>query len=264
MKASNGFTISTIAAAIIGLAAASSAHAVPVIVNGGFEAGFVSWTRVDQLGGDGSFSVQSGTASPVNGDPVPAPPEGSNAAMTDAQGPGAHVLYQDFVVTAGGATLSFDLFIGNRADAFYIPPAPNAGNLDFALTSQTGSNTLNQQARVDILRASADPFSVAAGDVLVNLFRTNPGDPLVSGYNDFSFDVGLLFAAHVGETLRLRFAQTDNVNIFQMGVDNVRINVVPEPASTLLFGVGLVVLLAGRSGTRSRTVHNPGCAPPRA
>ena len=78
----------------------------------------MNWTRADQLGSDGTFSLQAGTLSPVNGDPVPAPPGGTYAAMTDAQGPGSHVLYQDFVVSASSATLSFDLFIGNRADAF--------------------------------------------------------------------------------------------------------------------------------------------------
>jgi hypothetical protein len=38
-------------------------------------------------------------------------------------GPGTHVLYQDFVASAVGATLSFELFIGNRANDFYpLPP----------------------------------------------------------------------------------------------------------------------------------------------
>src|SRR3954469_10274990 len=105
-------------ACCIGLATAvcTVAHAV-VIVNGGFESGFTGWTRADQLGSEGTFFLQTGTASPVNGDPVPAPPDGTFAAMTDAQGPGSHVLYQDFVVPVGvsTATLSFDWFVGNRA-----------------------------------------------------------------------------------------------------------------------------------------------------
>jgi hypothetical protein len=194
-------------------------------------------------GRDGTFAVQSGTASPVNGDPVPAPPQGTLAAMTDAQGPGSHVLYQDFVVTAGGATLSFDLFIGNRAIDFFTP---SPASLDFA------SPALNQQARVDIMRGGTDPFSVAAADVLLNLYQTSPGDPPISGYATHALDVSALFGAHVGETLRLRFAETDNVFIFQLGVDNVRIDAVPEPASTLLFGAALAALLASRFGTGSR------------
>src|SRR6266446_7906640 len=155
MKTSTRVTVSTLAAVLLGLAATSSVHAIPVIANGGFESGLTSWTRVDQLGSEGTFFSQSGTLSPVNGNPVPAPPEGSMAAMTDADGPGSHVLYQDFAATAGGAALSFALFIGNRADRFVTP-----ASLDFITPA------LNQQARVDILKNTTDPFSVAATDVL--------------------------------------------------------------------------------------------------
>src|SRR5215471_5978250 len=155
MKTLARVTVSTITA-VLGLAAASSVHAIPVITNGGFEAGLTSWTKADQTGSEGTFFSQSGTVSPVNGDPVPAPPEGTMAAMTDAQGPGSHVLYQDFTATAGSAALSFALFIGNRADRFVTP-----ATLDFSTPA------LNQQARVDIVRAAADPFSVAGADVLL-------------------------------------------------------------------------------------------------
>ena len=248
MKTAARFTIPTVAAAILGLAAASSVHALPVVSNGGFESGFASWTRADQLGSDGTFFLQSGTTSPVNGDPVPAPPQGTTAAMTDAQGPGAHVLYQDFSVpTADAGTLSFALFIGNR-DTDFFTPSSTVG-LDFSTPA------LNQQARVDIIKSTADPFSVAAADVLLNLYQTNPGDPLISGYDTITTDITTLLAAHVGEILRLRFAETDNVFTFQMGVDDVRFdptNTVPEPASTLLFAAALAALIGCRVGTRSR------------
>lgn len=212
--------------------APASARAVPLINNGGFELGVSGWTRVDQLGSAGTFASQSGTASPVTGMPVPAPPGGSFAAMTDAEGPGAHVLYQDFVVPAdlGIGSLSFSLFIGNRASDFFTP-----NTLDFATPA------LNQQARVDILRAGTDPFSLATGDVLLNAFQTRPGDPLVSGYSLHTVDVSSLLASQAGQTLRLRFAETDNVNLFQLGVDDVSLQAfasVPEPSSLVLFGIG--------------------------
>jgi len=229
-------------AACLGFAAASQASA-STIVNGGFEAGFASWTRVDQLGSEGTFALQSGLASPVNADPVPAPPSGARAAMSDGAGPGSHVLYQDFVATAGAQTLSFDLFVGNRSDRFATP-----ASLDFALTNTNGALTLNQQVRVDLLRAGADPFSVAAADVLLPLYGSQVGDPLVSGYRTLASGVGAVLGAHTGELLRLRFAETDNVAQMQLGVDNVAITVsaVPEPASTALLGVGLAALLAHR------------------
>jgi glucose/arabinose dehydrogenase len=243
MKTSARATLSTIAAVVLGLAATSPVHALPVISNGGFEAGLTSWTKADQIGSEGTFSSQSGTLSPVNGDVVPAPPEGTKAAMTDAEGPGSHVLYQDFVATAGSAALSFALFIGNRATDFFTP-----ASLDFS------TPTLNQQARVDILKSTADPFSVAAADVLLNLYQTNIGDPLISGYNTITTDITALLAAHPLETLRLRFAETDNVFTFQLGVDNVRFDPIPEPSSILLFGAALA-LFVGWRGRRLLSAH---------
>ena len=190
-----------------------------VISNGGFESGLAGWTTADQIGSDGTFASQSGTASPVNAFPVPAPPQGAAAVMTDARGPGSHVLYQDIAVPAGSGpfTLAFALFVRNTegAEEFFVPGALTT--LDFATPE------LNQQARVDILSTSADPFSVAPANVLQNLFTTSPGDPLVSGYTHFLVDVTALFQAHPGETLRLRFADVDNVSPFNLGVDDVAV-----------------------------------------
>ena len=49
--------------------ALSSQAPAATILNGGFESGFTGWTRVDQIGSEGNFAQQSGTTSPVNGDP---------------------------------------------------------------------------------------------------------------------------------------------------------------------------------------------------
>lgn len=224
----------SIAMMIVG-AAGANAQAANIVTNGGFESGFSSWTRGDQLGSEGTFALQTGTTSPLNGDPVPAPPGGSFAAMSDALGPGSHVLYQDIIIPASvpSATLSFAVFVGNRADRFVTP-----NTLDFSTPA------LNQQARVDILAGGTDPFTVSG---LLNVFQTHVGDPLVSGYTPVSLDVTSLLNAHLGETLRLRFAEVDNVFTFQLGVDNVALDVggsqtVPEPASWLLI---VTVGLAG-------------------
>jgi len=210
-------------------------QAAPLILNGGFESGFVSWTRANQLGSEGNFLLQSGTLSPTNGDAVPLAPGGTFAAMTDAFGPGSHVLYQDFVVPAGSAFLSFSLFVGNRATLFSTP-----ASLDFSTPA------LNQQARVDILRGGSDPFSVAASDVLLNVYQSHTGDPLVSGYSTVNSDLSSLFNANAGQTLRLRFAETDNVFSFQMGVDNVSLetSAVPEHTSFWLIATSLAGLVA--------------------
>jgi hypothetical protein len=236
----------SIAIVIVG-AAVGNAEAANIVSNGGFESGFASWTRADQLGSDGTFFLQTGTSSPVNGDPVPAPPGGTTAAMSDAQGPGSHVLYQDIVIPAvvPSATLSFDVFVGNRANAFFTP-----STLDFSTPA------LNQQARVDILAGGTDPFTVAG---LQNAFHTMVGDPLVSGYTHHTVDVTSVLNAHLSQTLRLRFAEVDNVFTFQLGVDNVALDVgasqtVPEPASWVLMitaGLALAWRQRGRGAFKN-------------
>jgi hypothetical protein len=219
-----------------------AAHAGPVqfIANGGFESGFAGWTRADQPGGttleegSGGFLLQTGATSPMNGFPVVAPPEGSNAAMTDAGGPGSHVLYQDFLVPidVGTASISFAVYVNNQAADFFNPET-----LDF-------SSEDNQQARVDLMLASADPFSVDPADVLLNLFQTRPGDPLVSGYTTISSDITALLASHAGETLRLRFAAVDNQLVLNFGVDNASLlAAVPEPSTLLGAALGGVLTL---------------------
>ena len=227
------------------------AVAAPLILNGGFEAGLASWLTTNQLGSDGAFLPQTGTTSPVNSFTVPAPPGGVRAAMSDAQGPGSHVLYQDFVVPTGvtSATLSFALYVGNQAQEFFAP-----GTLDF-------STALNQQARVDLLLSSSDPFSVAPGDVLLNLYQTQFGDPLVAGYFTTAANLGGVLAAHAGQSLRLRFAEVDNLSFLNLGVDNVSldaVSAVPEPGSLALVGTGLLALAAARRrrGPSRRRAHD--------
>ena len=224
-------------------AIAAQAQGQNLITNGGFETGFGSWTRANRVGSEGDWFHHSGTLSPVNGFAVPAPPGGGAAAMTDGAGPGSHVLYQDFVVpfTLGVSTLRFDLYIQNRATDFFSP-----ATLDFA------TPTLNQQFRVDLLSASADPFSVSVGDVLMNVYQTQPGNPLVSGWVTITMDVSSVLAGRGGQTLRLRFAETDNVNFLVVGVDNVSL-VVPEPGTItfLVGGLGLLGAAVIRKRLRS-------------
>ena len=208
-----------------------------LIKNGGFEdngGSFTSWTHVNESGGSGDWYIQSGTSSPISGFQVPPPPGPTHAAMTDTFGPGSHVLYQDFTipvdVTSG--TLSFNQFIGNRAGAFYTP-----ASLDF-------NGPPNQQARVDIIKTSANVFSVAPSDVLLNIYQTKPGDPLVSGYTPQTTDLSSFLVTHAGQTVRLRFAEVDNQLFFQFGIDDVSLTV-KETGSVASGGYGGVALAGG-------------------
>lgn len=217
-----------------------NANAAQIINNGAFNAGLTGWTKSDTAGSDGTFSVQTGTVSPLSGTAVPTPPGSPNAAMSDGQAPGTHVLYQDFSVTepVGSAVLTFSLFLGNQAGAYYVP---SPATLDFGVAA------FNQQARVDILSSSSGAFGVSSNDVLLNVFQTGPGSAsLPSGYANYSFQIASLLNANVNRTLRLRFAEVDNVAPFQLGVDNVSLDTstAPEPASFVSVGAGLLGVVA--------------------
>jgi hypothetical protein len=219
--------------------------AAQLILNGGFESGLSNWVVANQVGSDGSFGSQAGNTSPLTGSSVPTPPEGSLAAMSDAEGPGTHILYQDFLVPNSPDifTLSFMLYLRNDAPDYFTPvPA----SIDFSIINP------NQQFRVDILTASSDPFSISPSDVLQNVYHTQPGDPLVSGYRIITADLSAVFAGRAGQLLRLRFAATDNVFTFNAGVDNVSITdapdtIVPEPSTMItgLFALGIVLAFGG-------------------
>ena len=60
----------------------------------------------------GTWWLQSGTTSPVNSFSVPSSPGPTHAAMTDSQGSGTHLMYQDFIVPTAisAATLSFERY----------------------------------------------------------------------------------------------------------------------------------------------------------
>lgn len=184
-----------------------------LVSNGSFETNggtnsstFSDWTVWNQSGGSGNYYAQTGTSSPISGYTVPSPTTGTYAAMSDQGGPGSHIIYQDVAIPSWGADLSFDLFIGNRASAFYTPTSLfyNAGQ--------------NQQFRMDIMDPTAAITDLGSG-VLQTVHTTPVGSTRVTGYNTITASLD----AHAGETVRLRFAEVDNQLFFQAGIDNVRV-----------------------------------------
>jgi hypothetical protein len=139
---------------------------------------------------------------------VEAPPEGSQAAMTGQSGPGSHVLYQCGVLRS--SSVSFQLYLNNLNELFFSPASLDPGVWP------------NQQFRADLVRADAmeaDPFTVDAGDVLINLYQTAPGDAAVAPYHEVAADT----SDYAGESVCLRFAEVDNQFYFHAGVDEVAI-----------------------------------------
>ncbi len=208
--------VATVVAVAAMLALAGSAMAASV-ANGDFETGTLGgFTVVNQQGSAGDWFSYSGTTSPQSGQQITAPPQGTFAATTDQNSSGSHVLYQDIVLEPNAEhTLSFILYYRNLAGQFSTPDT-----LDY--------NTFpNQQYRVDILKPSADPFSVAPDDVLATVFRTNVGDPGTLEPTPMTFDL----SPYAGQTVRLRFAEVDNQGIFLASVDDIEVTAELPPPS---------------------------------
>lgn len=211
MKRLSSFVLTLVA--VVALTAGSAVAAT--VANGGFESGTLAgWTVVNEAGGSGNWFNYSGTSSPLSGSTIPAPPQGTHAAITDQTGPGSHILLQNIALEAGMKhSLSFDLYYNNQAGVFFSPDS-----LSYNVFP-------NQQYRVDLLRQGAPPDSVAPGDVLATLFQTRPGDPVSLAPTVKTFDL----TRFAGSTVRLRFAEVDNQSNFQAGVDAVA--VVSKPAT---------------------------------
>ena len=224
---------------VLTISCVSSAILLPgsqLITNGGFETGsFSGWTVVSQAGSTGNFFVLSGDTTPLSGSATVGPASGSFYAVSDQTGPSALVLLQPFTVSGplSSVVLSFSMFANSYGEV-----SINAGGLDYTVAGA------NQHARVDILSSGATPFDTGSG-VLANFFLGADSGPNPHAYTNYSFDITSLVGA--GGTFQLRFAEVDNVNFFNLGVDNVSVLTtvggVPEPVSNWLLAAGIMGLI---------------------
>jgi hypothetical protein len=210
-------------AAVIALAvllATSTPAGAAEVDNGSFETGdFDGWTVEDEPGSAGDWFVYTGISLPEANNELFAPPCGEFAAVTAQGDPSSQVLYQDLVLEDGMThTLSMQLSYINNAEDF-VNPDPDT------LSIQT--QEANQQYRVEIIDPEADPFSVDPDDILLEIFRTQPGDPLSMDWTEFA-DVDL--SEFAGQTVRLRFAEADTESFFNAAADCVEL--VSEPIAT--------------------------------
>jgi hypothetical protein len=175
-----------------------------------FESGAITAWQVVGSGSGGWFVYADGhkPPDPAQSDPsvpfaVPDPPHGKFAAVTDMNGPGTRILSRDLRLD-GRFTLHLTVF--------YTGTAPFRS----AATLAHDTPQANEQFRIDLLGPSAPIDSVAKGDVLVNVFRTAPGDPV----GRQPTEVGVDLSGWAGRTVRLRLASTDNQGPLRAGVDN--------------------------------------------
>ncbi len=208
------------------LAVSVSGATTNLVVNGDFEQNggigtnqFTAWTVQSQTGGKGSWYAQKGSfPQPANlrcsDESVDDPPNGF-AAMSNQDYIGSQVIYQDIAIpaTGGKVTLTYDLFIYSHAGYFAQP------TLDYTPKPNT-------QFRADIMDPSAPAMDTGAG-VLANIYLTKPGDEKYSPYKRQTVDL----TQFAGRTIRLRFAEVDNIDCFNVGLDNVSITVDACPVS---------------------------------
>jgi hypothetical protein len=203
-------TLAIVSAAIFALTGTASGASV---INGNFEAGMTGWQTFAPSGSAGQWGSYSGTSSPISGQPVPAPPEGTTAAMSDASFVSSEVMYQDIGLEPGYKhTLAFTYYYENQGA--FVNPDPDT--LDY--------NVSNQQFRIEIMKPTAAPDSVAPSDILGTILRTDPSSAPIVAPTAMSFDL----SPYAGQTVRLRFANAAANNYFPIGVDAVSVTSVDE------------------------------------
>jgi len=206
--------------------------ATQILLNPSFETGnFQFWTVTnDNYPGDvdSNWFVNSGTLTPLNGNPTVGSSAGSYYAVTDQFGPGTHALIQSFIDPLGttSAILSFDIFVNDVGAWGDILAGGGSGEVDLLA------------AGVDALTGTAIQVFYGPSDiVLLN------GVP--NSYVHFSGDISSYMTP--GQTYQLRVLETDTSGLFNVGVDNFALNVTtsptPEPGTA-----GPMALLAGILG----------------
>lgn len=200
------------------LTVGAAGAAANTVVNGDFETGdFEGWTVVNEpqppTGDWFVYRAEEGPFQP--------PPQGEFAAITSQGSPGTHILYQDVPIEAGQPYLSMTVYYDSNGPI----TIPNPDTLE---AGEAGDG--NQQYRIEVMDPSAPLESVASPDILRTVFRTVEGDPSSMGPSK----VGVDLSGFVGQTVRLRLAEVDDLGEFYAGVDSVSTGPVPPPAPPLV------------------------------
>lgn len=210
--------LATVALTLVASAGAEAA----TVVNGNFESGDLSGWSVRRETGVGNWYSYKGTNPPIGGKqltaPVPAPPQGAYAAISDEANPDTVILYQDVALRPGyDHRLSLFAYY-TSLDPIAVPSPDTLSASDEILAGRA-----NQQYRIDVIRPTAPIDSVDPADILRTVFRTRSGDPRELSPTLLTADL----SPFAGQTVRLRIANAAHEETFNAGVDAVAVESAP-------------------------------------
>lgn len=246
-------------------ALAPSGAAAATVVNGDFEAGNLGGWDVHRATQAGNWFAYKGTGEPIAnkrppGQPIQPPPQGTYAAIADQLNPDTLVLSQDIALEAGRSHwLSLLAYYNSYAPI--AVPAPDTLSVDDGVLG----GQANQQFRIDVMRPGTPLESIDPADILLTLFRTQPGGPAKLGPTRLTADLSAL----AGQTVRLRVAVAAHEEVLAAGVDAVTVDSTPPgnsppPLDSNRFqvvgagGGGGNVKQVGKKGIAILTVRVPG------
>lgn len=229
------FSLAVVAFACSALLAPGGAAAANV-VNGNFETGTLAGWQVHLALEAGNWFAYGSIKDPATNEEIPssirrdpiaekrgdgpiqAPPQGNYAAIADELNPDALILSQEIGLGAG---LSHRLSLLAYYNS-YVPiavPTPDSLSADNGvLAGQT-----NQQYRIDVMKPTAPIESVDPADILLTVFRTQPGSPRVMGPTRLTADL----SPFAGQAVRLRIAVVAHEEVLLGGVDAVAVESAP-------------------------------------
>jgi hypothetical protein len=208
-----GAKLALIAASAVALCIWPATAGAATVVNGTFETGNLDgWTPYNETGSSGTWTAYTGTTSPFSGYPIPAPPQGTYAAIADENSESSEILYQDIKLGRHQRHI-LSLYV------YYNAYAPIAAPLSLSFT-YPGSN---EQYRVDVMKPAAAVTSVASSDILKTVFATPSGAPESMSPKVVTANLSSL----AGQTVRLRFAMVARDFYMQAGTDEVMITSTP-------------------------------------
>jgi hypothetical protein len=212
------FVVLGVIAVLASLALVAAPASAATVVNGDFETGTLQGWEVHRATEAGNWYAYSGSHEPLSekrGDgPIQEAPQGRYAAIADQLNPETLVLSQDVALGPGLEHRLSLLAYYNSYKALAVP-SPDTLSVDPEVLGEQA----NQQYRIDVLRPTAAIESVDPADVLLTVFRTQPGDPKVMGPTRLTANL----TPFAGQTVRLRIAVVAQKEVLAGGVDAVAV-----------------------------------------